>query len=50
MARDSHEPLFAATDGLNRLRENAVNLARSDSRDIISRFGQLGGRKLAAVG
>ena len=38
------------TEGLNRLRENAVQLARSDARDILSRFGQMGGRRLAAVG
>ena len=37
------------TDGLNRLRETAVQLARGDARDIVSRFGQLGGRRLAAV-
>lgn len=38
------------TDGLTRLRENAVQLARSDARDVIARFGQMGTRKLAAVG
>ena len=38
------------TDGLTRLRESAVQLARSDARDVISRFGQMGTRKLAAVG
>ena len=37
------------TEGLNRLRENAVQLARSDARDIVSRFGQQGTRRLAAV-
>jgi len=38
------------TEGLSRLRENAVQLARSDARDVISRFGQMGTRRLAAVG
>ena len=38
------------TEGLSRLRENAVQLARQDTRDIVSRFGQMGGRRLAAVG
>jgi len=38
------------TEGLARLRENAVQLARADAREVISRFGRMGGRKLAAVG
>ena len=42
--------MTSLTDGLNRLRENAVQLARTDARDVISRFGQQGGRRLAAVG
>ena len=37
------------TEGLSRLRENAVQLARTDARDVIARFGQQGGRRLAAV-
>jgi len=41
--------MTSLTDGLNRLRENAVQLARTDARDVISRFGQQGGRRLAAV-
>jgi hypothetical protein len=42
--------MASLTDGLNRLRENAVQLARSDAREVIARFGQMGGRRLAAVG
>ena len=42
--------MASLTDGLNRLRENAVQLARLDARDIVSRFGQQGTRRLAAVG
>jgi hypothetical protein len=42
--------MASLTEGLNRLRENAVQLARSDARDVISRFGQMGSRRLAAVG
>ncbi|MCF7734304.1 MAG: DUF3150 domain-containing protein [Akkermansiaceae bacterium] len=42
--------MASLTEGLNRLRENAVQLARSDAREVLARFGQMGGRKLAAVG
>jgi hypothetical protein len=47
-----NEPGAAATltEGLSRLRETAVQLARSDAREVIARFGQMGSRKLAAVG
>ena len=41
--------MASLSDGLNRLRENAVQLVREDARDIVSRFGQVG-RRLAAVG
>jgi hypothetical protein len=39
-------PLANLTDDLNRLRENAVQLARSDAREVNSRFGQMGTRRL----
>lgn len=42
--------MVSLTDGLDRLRENAVQLARSDPREVISRFGQIGTRRHAAVG
>jgi hypothetical protein len=48
--RNQPGAMASLTDGLSRLRENAVQLARQDARDIISRFGQMGGRRLAAVG
>jgi hypothetical protein len=48
--RNDGAAMASLTDGLNRLRENAVQLARSDASAILSRFGQLGGRRLAAVG
>jgi hypothetical protein len=48
--RNDSTAMASLTDGLTRLRENAVQLARSDARDVVSRFGQLGVRKLAAVG
>jgi hypothetical protein len=48
--RNDGAAMASLTDGLSRLRENAVNLAGSDARDVISRFGQMGSRKLAAVG
>lgn len=42
--------MTSLTEGLSRLRESAVQLARTDARDVISRFGQQGTRRLAAVG
>lgn len=48
--RNNSGAMTNLTDGLNRLRENAVQLARSDAREIVSRFGQMGTRRLAAVG
>ena len=48
--RNQPGAMASLTEGLNRLRENAVQLARSDAREIISRFGQMGTRRLAAVG
>ena len=47
--RNDSGAMSSLTDGLNRLRENAVQLASADARDVISRFGQQGGRRLAAV-
>jgi hypothetical protein len=47
--RNDGTAMASLTDGLNRLRENAVQLARSDASAILSRFGQMGVRKLAAV-
>lgn len=48
--RNDRYALNSLTDGLERLRESAVHLAGTDARDIVSRFGQMGGRRLAAVG
>jgi hypothetical protein len=48
--RSDSGAMASLTDGLNRLRENAVQLARSDAREVLARFGQMGARKLAAVG
>ena len=47
--RNDSTAMASLTDGLTRLRENAVQLARSDAREVIARFGQMGARKLAAV-
>ena len=41
--------MTSLTDGLNRLRETAVQLAREDASDIVSRFGAVGQRRLAAA-
>jgi hypothetical protein len=48
--RNDQGAMASLTDGLNRLRESAVQLARTDARDVLARFGQMGARKLAAVG
>ena len=47
--RNQPGAMASLTEGLQRLRENAVQLARSDARDVVSRFGQQGTRRLAAV-
>jgi len=47
--RNDGQAMASLTEGLDRLRENAVQLAGSDVRDVLSRFGQMGGRRLAAV-
>jgi hypothetical protein len=48
--RNDSGAMASLTDGLNRLRENAVQLVREDASDIVSRFGVVGQRRLAAVG
>jgi hypothetical protein len=47
--RNDSGAMASLTDGLTRLRSTAVQLAGADARDVLSRFGQMGGRKLAAV-
>lgn len=48
--RSNPGAMGSLTDGLNRLRETAVQLAREDASDIVARFGKVGQRRLAAVG
>ena len=48
--RNNPGAMASLTDGLNRLRENAVELVKTDTRDVIARFGQMGNRRLAAAG
>ena len=48
--RNDPGAMASLTDGLNRLRENAVSMVRNDARDVLARFGQLGERRLAAAG
>lgn len=48
--RNDAGAMGSLTDGLNRLRETAVQLVREDASDIVSRFGQVGQRRLSAVG
>jgi hypothetical protein len=47
--RNDPAAMATLTDGLGRLHDNAVELVRSDATDIVSRFGQVGVRRLAAV-
>jgi hypothetical protein len=47
--RNQPGAMASLTDGLNRLRETAVQLAREDASDIVSRFGVIGHRRLAAA-
>lgn len=47
--RNNPGAMASLTDGLNRLRENAVQLAREDASAIVSRFGQVGQRRLATA-
>ena len=48
--RNDSVAMQSLTSGLDRLRESAVALARTDGRDVLARFGQLGGRRLAVAG
>ena len=48
--RNDRSAMSDLTQGLARLRENAVQLARSDARDLVARFGRMGGRRLAVAG
>jgi hypothetical protein len=47
--RNDSNAMRSLTDGLNRLRDNAVAMVRTEGRDVLTRFGQFGGRKLAIV-
>jgi hypothetical protein len=47
--RNDSGAMASLTDGLARLRESAVQLVSEDASDIVSRFGQMGTRRLAAV-
>lgn len=48
--RNSQSASADLTHGLQQLRRHALNLAHDDPSHIVSRFGQVGQRKLAAVG
>ena len=48
--RNSPGAMTSLTDGLSKLRETAVRMARGDAREVVARFGRMGERKLAAVG
>lgn len=47
--RNNSGAMTSLTNGLELLRQNAVLLAESDARDVLSRFGQQGSRRLSAV-
>lgn len=48
--RNSPGAMASLTQGLNQLRENAVELVSADTREVVSGFGQMGRRRLAAAG
>jgi hypothetical protein len=48
--RNDSGAMQSLTEGLNRLRDNAVAMVRTEGRDVLTRFGQMGGRKLAIAG
>jgi len=47
--RNDATAMASLTEGLNRLHDNAVAMARTEGRDVITRFGQMGSRRLEAV-
>jgi hypothetical protein len=48
--RNDSTAMQSLTAGLNRLRDNAVAMVRTEGRDVLTRFGQMGGRRLAVAG
>ena len=47
--RNDSTAMRSLTEGLNRLRDNAVAMVRTEGRDVLTRFGQMGGRRLAVA-
>jgi len=47
--RNDRNAMHHLTTGLERLRETAVELAGSDAREVATRFGRLGARRLAVA-
>lgn len=48
--RNDPGAMRSLTDGLNRLHDAALAMARSDGREVLAGFGRLGGRRLAVAG
>ncbi len=48
--RNSGSAMTDLTTGLEKLQDAALQLARGDTREIVSRFGQMGTRRFAAAG
>lgn len=48
--RKSGSAMTDLTTGLEKLQEAALQLARGDTRELVSRFGQMGTRRFAAAG
>lgn len=48
--RNNGTAMTDLTTGLAKLQDSALQLARGDTREIVSRFGQMGTRRLAAAG
>lgn len=48
--RNDSGAMTSLRDGLNRLHDTALSMARTGGRDVLARFGELGGRRLAVAG
>jgi hypothetical protein len=47
--RNNSGAMMNLRDGLNRLHDTALAMARTDGREVLTRFGQFGGRRLAVA-
>ncbi|MCH7225015.1 DUF3150 domain-containing protein [Haloferula sp. A504] len=47
--RNDNGAMRSLTEGLSRLHDTAMAMVRNDGRDVLTRFGQMGSRRLEAV-